>query len=108
MKQWMTVLLTAAVLAVATFLVTLPVQIAEAHVPLLPPASTTQLVQLPSGQAESPAPHPSSPDNHTDDVAWRMGVVIAVPVLAVLLALLISTIRRRRTHRPVKRPGQSY
>ncbi len=108
MKRWMTVLLTATVLTVATFLVTLPAQIGEAHVPILPAASTAELVQLPSSQAESPTSQPSSPDSNTDAVAWLAAVVIALPVLAVLLALLISTMRRHRTHRPVKRPGQSY
>lgn len=110
MKRCMTVLLTAAVLALGIFLVTLPVQIAEAHLPVVPTATTAQLVRLPSNQAtprESSAPEPTRPDSPTDDVAWLAGIVIALPVLAVLLAALIST-RRRRAPRPVKRPGQSY
>jgi multisubunit Na+/H+ antiporter MnhC subunit len=110
MKRCIRLLLTAGILALGIFLVTLPAQIAHAHIPALS-ASAAQSVQMPSinrTPTVPPKPEPAIPDSVADDVAWLTGVVISLPVLAVLLAVLVSTTRQRRARRPVKRPGQSY
>jgi hypothetical protein len=109
MKRCISLLLTAGILALGIFLVTLPAQIAHAHIPALS-TSAAQSVQTPSIRPTPDVPRlePAIPDSFTDGVAWLTGVVITLPVLAVLLAVLVSTTRQRRARRPVKRPGQSY
>ncbi len=105
MRHRVKAIVTGAVLAAAIFLTTLPVQLAEAHVPTLATNTTwTQVVQLHDEPRDlNIAPSSASQDRGgpADDVAWLAVIVIALPILAVLISTL-------RTQRPTRRPGRTY
>lgn len=111
MRQRLKTLIAAVVLTGAVFLTTLPVQLAEAHVPTINRGhrATVEIVEIGYQQAQDdPTPAPGSHNGDGNEVAWLTITVIALPVLAVAIAIAISINRRRINGRPTRRQGQTY
>ncbi|WP_157127497.1 hypothetical protein [Cnuibacter physcomitrellae] len=92
----------------STFLVTLPVQIAETHASAVPAVPAAQVVLLPTSPGESVTPQLSSLGAPALLAWWLAGTVIALPALVLSLTLIASAVRHRKSPRAVRRPGQSY